>query len=621
VGTSANISAGIRIDGTAGDDDLTGTPADEEIHGGAGDDLLKGGSGNDTLLGDDGFDLLMGEDGNDSLDGGAGLNLLSGGAGDDHYEIRNRTDLVGDTGGHDSGTIHVDWYKTTADIEDWTWAPGVQKLPYWIDALTFSGVPFLDGMIGSSRIINYAFAQTPPSFFDDTDKDGFQAFNLAQKTYTRSVLSYIESVLNLRFVETTNTEGTDTIVFANNKQDDSSGYATSLWPGKPNTKVLVANYDRALDPSLDKGAELMRVLAHEIGHALGLKHPFADEDSVGNSGPGPYLPLAEDNVRNTVMSYTGIEPDPGKYSPLDIAALQYLYGPSSAYHSGDTRYTIGRDALMIGDGSGKDTIDGSAQTQDLTLSLEAGVWSHVGPQAERITARGQITIDIGSVIENAIGGSGNDHIEGNATSNKISGGAGNDVLRGAGGSDTIDGDAGLDTAVFSGARADYKLQQSMGSVFVLDTTGGEGMDVLNGIERVVFGDGALAFDIDGTAGKTYQLYAAAFDRQPDLGGLGFWIDAMDRGASLVEVATEFTKSIEFAVLYGATRTAEHFLDKVYEHMLHRAPDPGGYAYWLKVMQNGATEGQVLAGISGSNELHDLLIGQMQKGIDYLPFAA
>jgi hypothetical protein len=55
-------------------------------------------------------------------------------------------------------------------------------------------------------------------------------------------------------------------------------------------------------------------------------------------------------------------------------------------------------------------------------------------------------------------------------------------------------------------------------------------------------------------------------------------------------------------------------------VLHRTPDPGGYAYWLQVMKNGATEGQVLAAISESPENHDLLIGQMKGGIAYQPFA-
>jgi Ca2+-binding RTX toxin-like protein len=638
VTTAATIKASIRIDGTPADDTLNGTPADENIHGGAGDDelsgnggndLLDGGpgddyllseGGNDTLLGGDGDDLLISQGGNDSLDGGSGLNLLAGGIGDDHYEVRNRTDLIIDNGGHDSATVSVDWYKTTPDVEDWTWAPGVQKLPYWIDSLVFDGAPFLDGALGTDRVIGYAFAQTPASFFDADDKNGFQPFNAAQIEYTRKVLGYIETLLNVRFIETTNTEGVGTIVFATNKQEDSAGYGYTLRATVADSRVMVADSRLALAPDLDKGAEFMRVITHEIGHALGLKHPFGDEDSFGNTGPGPYLPAAEDHVRYTVMSYTGIEANPGQFSPLDIAALQYVYGPAGSYQGGDTRYTIGQNYLMIGDGGGNDTIDGAAQTQNLTLSLEAGYWSWVGAKAATITARGQITIDIGSVIENAIGGSGNDTLTGNAVANSISGGAGSDLLRGGGGDDRLDGGAGLDTAAYAGALAGYTVTQNGAGLVVTDKSGPEGSDTLAGIERLLFADGALAFDVDGVAGKAYQLYAAAFDRVPDLGGLGFWLSAMDRGTSLVDVATEFTKAPEFIQMYGAQRNAEDFLIKVYQHVLHRTPDPGGYAYWLQVMKNGATEGQVLAAISESPENHDLLIGQMKGGIAYQPFA-
>src|SRR3569832_461076 len=75
------------------------------------------------------------------------------------------------------------------------------------------------------------------------------------------------------------------------------------------------------------------VVLHEIGHALGLKHP---QDSWAN------LPAGEDDMSHTVMSYSGY---PGYFptTPMvyDILAVQFMYGANYAWHAGDDTYTYG----------------------------------------------------------------------------------------------------------------------------------------------------------------------------------------------------------------------------------------------------------------------------------------
>ena len=116
--------------------------------------------------------------------------------------------------------------------------------------------------------------------------------------------------------------------------------------------------------------------------------------------------------------------------------------------------------------------------------------------------------------QRAVGSAYDDVLTGNTLANVLEGGLGNDW---------IDGGAGMDTASFAGKRADYNLSSGFGYVFVAAVDGTGGFDTLLNIERLRFTDATLAFDTAGNAGQTYRLYQAAFNRTPDLAGLGGWI--------------------------------------------------------------------------------------------------
>jgi len=226
-----------------------------------------------------------------------------------------------------------------------------------------------------------------------------------------------------------------------------------------------------------------------------------------------------------------------------------------------------------------------------------------------------IAFRAGAVV---LGTPAGDSLSGTGSPDSISGGDGRDVLTGLGGNDRIDGGTDLDVAVYRGERSLYAATLNGADLAVTDSTGLDGADLLVAVERLQFADLNLAFDINGNAGQAYRLYKAAFDRTPDTGGLSFWIDAIDDGATLLTVAEQFLLSPEFQSTYGANPTNEAFIDLLYRNVLDRLPDQSGYDFWLDAFSRGLTRAGALVEFSESAENQANLIGVLQQGIEYLP---
>ena len=102
------------------------------------------------------------------------------------------------------------------------------------------------------------------------------------------------------------------------------------------------------------------------------------------------------------------------------------------------------------------------------------------------------------------------------------------------------------------------------------------------------------------AGQAYRLYEATLGREPDAGGFDYWVGLLLQGMSVEHSADGFTSSPEFQAKYGALDDAD-FVTLLYNNVLHRAPDPGGEAYWLNLLEIGTTRAAVVAGFSESTE--------------------
>src|SRR5262249_18519963 len=189
-----------------------------------------------------------------------------------------------------------------------------------------------------------------------------------------------------------------------------------------------------------------RLYLHEIGHALGLSHP-GNYNVLPNGATIPYDGNAiyrEDSDQYTVMTYFDESithanfVDTFAMTPLlhDIAAMQRLYGANTTTRTGDTVYgfnsNTGSDSYTITspsehvvfavwDAGGNDTLDFSGYSVDQVITLVSEQFSSVGG------LEFNVAIARGAVIENAIGGSGNDRLVGNTAANTLDGRAGADT--------------------------------------------------------------------------------------------------------------------------------------------------------------------------------------------------
>ncbi|MEO3387099.1 DUF4214 domain-containing protein [Mesorhizobium sp. CAU 1741] len=379
----------------------------------------------------------------------------------------------------------------------------------------------------------------------------------------------------------------------------------------------------------------------------------------------------------------------------DIAAIQHLYGADYETRSGDTVYrwseTTGEKFIngagqgkpggnkvfeTVWDGGGRDTFDFSNHTTDLTVDLAPGAWtSFNNAQLANLgsgqKAPGNVALaylhegDVRATVENAIGGSGNDKITGNAADNVLVGGAGDDVITGVAGRNVLVGDGlgnelaliGLDRVeVISAAvpvvttGGDDTLTGGAGNdIFVPGlgenvVRGGEGADTLildvafadlvitgdtagalkiayeggsvdaTGIEFLAVSDGifSLVGPLDELAERQYTdeimlLYRAGLGRDLDAAGLDYWTAALENGNAMDQMALSLIASPEFSERFGTPETMDNtdFLAVLYENVLGRTGAQAEVDYWAGQMAAGAERADVLVAFAQSDENREL----------------
>jgi Ca2+-binding RTX toxin-like protein len=402
------------------------------------------------------------------------------------------------------------------------------------------------GGIGNSVSLTYSFIVSAPAYFPEPT---FVGFDEAQKLATRDVLSSIEELVGITYTEVS---GVGQMTFAMSSQPNGQGgysYTPSYFYYYSDTTITtVTEQGVAGDVWLNRyagwdaedwlpGHNGYITLLHEIGHALGLKHPFESTSS------GYTLESSLDNESHTVMSYTMAPHSrlisvsgtamnyswqetylrPSTLMLLDIAALQYLYGANTSTRTGNDVYQWTPNAELletIWDAGGVDTIDCSNQTLTCLIDLRGGSYSSIALRqtdaelrlgldlpswfaqalpADIYSGSNNLAIATGAVIEIAIGGTGNDQITGNytltanvengrilsTTAANLTGNTLNNVLYAGAGNNVLNGGSGIDTVSYA-----YGLAGTTGvtvslAVSTAQATGGSGSDTLTSIENLI----------------------------------------------------------------------------------------------------------------------------------------
>ena len=290
------------------------------------------------------------------------------------------------------------------------------------------------------------------------------AMSKKDQNYFRSVIARLDALIDLDFREALSASAADVDVYYVqdiNLEGAGSGITLGLSQTDGHDWEINIHYPRLVNDQ----SHLRYVFIHELGHSLGLEHPFRHDDGdVVNGVTDPWLSsFPEETVMAYRSPFSGLWPD--FYTSNDVDALIAIWGAEQQRLSDAGEVRDGNDyseSFLGGVGGdvirsfgGNDTLRG-AFGSDTFLAGDGHDWMN------------------GNNGDDDLGGQyGDDVIHGGPGNDRLKGGPGDDVLWGDKGSDLFYLSAGFDIAVDFDFFAGDRVAVIIGMDFTVDRVGSD----------------------------------------------------------------------------------------------------------------------------------------------------